>query len=104
MLVSVRDLADMLIQKPLKECSGKPAKRYSKEEIEELKRTGKVTGRTYDSYKVKAHRLGMKLKEIRAHVVCAEPPAENQGAEPVHLTTAVLREGRSTHIAEAATS
>jgi hypothetical protein len=65
MLVSVRDLADMIILKPLKACSGKPAKRYSKEEIEELKRTGKVTGRTYDSYKVKAHRLGFKLIELK---------------------------------------
>jgi hypothetical protein len=44
------------------------------------------------------------IKSIGAHVVCAEPPAENQGAEPVHLTTAVLREGRSAHIAEVATS
>jgi len=65
MLVSVRDLADMLIEKPLKKCSGKPAKRYTKEEIEELRETGKVSSRTYDSYKVKAHRLGLKLKELR---------------------------------------
>jgi len=80
MLVSVRDLADMLIEKPFKDCFGKPACRYTIDEINELKKTGRVSTRSYDSYKVKAHRLGLKLREIRAHIVCAEPPAENQGA------------------------
>jgi hypothetical protein len=75
MLVSVRDIADMIINYPLKECSGKPAKRYTQNDIEELKNIGKVTGRTYDSYKVKAHRLGLKLRELRpAQSVPEEPP------------------------------
>jgi hypothetical protein len=64
-LVSVRDLADMLIEKPLKACSGKNVNRYTPGEIDELKTTGKVAGRSYDSYKVKACRLGLKLKELR---------------------------------------
>lgn len=72
LLVSVRDLADMIIVNPLRERSGKPARRYSPEEIAELKNSGKVVGRTYNSYKVKAHRLGLSLRELRAHVVCAE--------------------------------
>lgn len=72
MLVSVRDLADMLIAKPLKACSGKPAKRYTKEEIEELKNTGKVASRSYDSYKVKANRLGLSLRKIRANIICVD--------------------------------
>lgn len=62
MLVSMRDLADMLIEKPLKACSGQPARRYTQEEIEELKTTGKVNGRSYDSYKVKECRIGIKRK------------------------------------------
>jgi hypothetical protein len=65
MLVSLRDLADMLIEKPLKACSGKPAKRYTTDEIEELKKTGRVASRTYGSYKVKAYRLGLKLRELK---------------------------------------
>jgi hypothetical protein len=65
MLVSMRDLADMIIAKPLKACSGNPARRYTQKEILELKTTGKVSGRTYNSYKVKAHRLGLKLREIK---------------------------------------
>jgi len=85
MLVSVRDLADMLIEKPLKECSGKPAKRYTKEEIEELKNTGRVASRSYDSYKVKANRLGLSLRKIRAHVQCAEAAADtNEQAETAY--------------------
>jgi hypothetical protein len=80
MLVSVRDLADMLIAKPLKGCSGKPVRRYTEGEIEELRNTGKVASRTYDSYKVKANRLGLSLREIRAHVLCAEAAARHYGS------------------------
>jgi len=72
MLVSVRGLADMLIEKPLKDCFGKPVKRYTEEEIEELKNTGKVSSRSYDSYKVKASRLDLSLRSIKAHVECME--------------------------------
>ena len=66
MLVSVRDLADMLIEKPLKGCFGKPVRRYTVSEIDELKKTGKVSSRSYDSYRVKACRLGLKLRELNA--------------------------------------
>ena len=80
MLVSVRDLADMLIEKPFKDCFGKPARRYTIDEINELKKTGKVSTRSYDSYKVKAHRLGLKLRELRAPVLGAEPPTRKDCA------------------------
>jgi len=72
MLVSVRDLADMLIEKPLKGCFGKPAKRYTPDEIKELKSNGIVTSRTYNSYKCKAHRLGLKLRELKSNIEAAE--------------------------------
>lgn len=62
-LVSVRDLADMLIEKPLKYCAGKNQRRYTAEEVDELRTTKKVVGRTYNSYKVKAWRLGISLKK-----------------------------------------
>jgi hypothetical protein len=65
MLVSMRDLADMIIAKPLKACSGNPARRYTQNEILELKTTGMAKGRTYDSYKVKACRLGIKLRDLK---------------------------------------
>lgn len=64
-LVSIRDLADMLIDKPLKGCAHKTSKRYTKEELNELKTTGKIKGRTYNAYKTKAFRLGLKLKDLR---------------------------------------
>jgi hypothetical protein len=63
--VSLRDLSDMLIEKPFKKCAGINQNRYTKQEIEELLKTGKVIGRSYNSYKIKAHRLGFKLKNLK---------------------------------------
>ena len=65
LLVSLRDLADMLIEHPLKPCACQNRKRYTDIEIEELKNTGRVIGRTYNSYKVKAFRLGIKIGKKR---------------------------------------
>jgi hypothetical protein len=104
MLVSVRDIADMIINCPLKECSGKPVKRYTQNEIEELKNTGKVTGRTYDSYKVKAPRLGLKLRELRPAQSVPEEPPQEQGNRPAQHATAPCCSGEYAHIPEAGTS
>ena len=104
MLVSVRDLADMLIEKPFKDCFGKPARRYTIDEINELKKTGKVSTRSYDSYKVKAHRLGLKLRELRAHVVCAECAPENTSEARLTAYNSAMPGGVPPQICEAQTS
>jgi transposase-like protein len=40
MLVSMRDLADMLIEKPLKACSGQPARRYTQQNASDMLHDG----------------------------------------------------------------
>jgi hypothetical protein len=63
--VSIRDIADMIIAYPLRPTHGNAQNKYSSYEIEELKTTGKVEGRSYDSYHVKACRMGIKLKDLK---------------------------------------
>jgi hypothetical protein len=64
LLVSLRDLADMLIEKPFRKCVYIPKILWSKQDIDSLVYTGKCKGRTYAACKTKK----VRLRKIRIKI------------------------------------